>query len=286
MQQDPSRMFRTAAAQPRIGARMTAAVTAHAADFAGPAAARNFFALIVTAPDLSWTFRSNGKAATTAALEVLFHLTFGHPLSASLTDPQDLNDRPLPHRLSGLGIFPLLHQRPDVADLRAALSDSLKITVVRDPGARAVSAFRYLCRSERLGHPQFMRDRALLCALTGFDWARDPGTPDGFARFLDYVAMALEHHGTRPVDLHWRPQWMTIRPDLYPPDIVGRAEAFDAFAATLAARLDRPPPPADSRANAQGAPPDPLAAALERAEIRRRLHAVYGGDYAAFGYPG
>lgn len=241
-----------------------------------------FLNVLYTPASGRWCFASSGKTGTTSALAMLFELEFGVPLTARVADPADMNADAAQHRTVMAGVFRLLPQRGDVPDIPAFLASTLRIATVRHPTARAWSAFRYLCRSQALGHIQFAAERIRLCALTGFDWTRDPDRPEGFLRFLDYVETAVAHAATRMPDNHWRPQWMDIRPDVFRPDILGRCEDLRAFAAALADRL-RPdaPPPAVPHRNAGDTPaPDWLA----RADIRAKLAAVYARDYEDFGY--
>jgi len=247
-----------------------------------------FFHYLLTPRSNRWAFVSSGKTGTTSALMLLFRLEFGFDNSARIDDPEDMNRDAHAHRAVQAGVFRSLHHRDDIPGLTEYLDQTLRITTVRHPTARAWSSFRYLCRSQDERHAQFAQDRIRLCAATGFDWARDPRTRGGFERFLDYVALEMAANGTRQPNNHWRPQWHDIRPAVFRPQILGRAETPADFARELIDHLGLAPgdagPIAPVRLNAD----DPAAAELpdwiSAASVRDRLRTVYAGDYEAFGY--
>ena len=268
--------------------RLAAAFGAMPGAFRDRATSDEFFSYMVTPRSGRWAFRPNGKAATTTALEALFFLEFGHPNTARIADPTDMNPDAAVHRMAGSGVFRHLHLRHDAEDLPGFLRATDYVATVRHPGARALSAFRYLCRSHRAAHPQFAAERFRMTALTGFDWDRHDGTEEGFRRFLDYVRLCNERQVGRPVNNHFRPQADTIRPDLFPPAVLGRVEDMPAFFRDLADRLRpgaaMPQGWADRRAN-RGAPAQAGDIALLRAPgVRRRIEACYAADFEAFGY--
>ncbi|MGY6632263.1 MAG: sulfotransferase family 2 domain-containing protein [Alkalilacustris sp.] len=265
----------------RRRAGLESAYAGHAAQFESRSAHDRFMSYIVTPASGRWAFVPNGKTATTSALALLFRLEFGHPLSVALDDPTDLNRDPAPHRLARQGVFRFLHERRDVASLTGYLDATLRLATVRHPLARAVSGFGYLCLSNRRRHPQFAADRARMCALVGFDWERHPDTSEGFLRFLDYVRWSLEAAPHGP-DNHWAPQWMTLRPEVFRPHIIGRVEAFDAFAAAVTDRLGHRPDDLGSAAalNATGPAPDWAADPA----VARAVAQVYARDFEEFEY--
>lgn len=252
--------------------------------FTWPADALAFLDYIFTPADGSWAFRPNGKTGTTSTLYFLFHLTFGHPLSARFQEPTGMNEDQAAHRLAQARIFAFLDGRGDGWEPQAYLDQALKLATVRDPLARAVSGFVYLCRADEARREQFFTERARMTALTGFDWSRHPFTAEGFLRFLEYLRHDLTCHETRPVDSHFRPQVLNIRPALYAPDLIGRCEELPAFFAAIATRLERPLPK-----GALEGPPRNRAPAIEKEALimpaARALAAeLFAADYEAFGY--
>jgi hypothetical protein len=270
------------ALQPHVRKLMDAAFAEVGPAFRNRAEMEAFFRYVFTPRSNRWAFLSSGKTGTTSAIGMLFELEFGVPLTAAAGSLTDMNRDGAVHHTIEAGVFRALHQRADIDCMTTYLRSTLRIATVRHPTDRAWSAFRYLCRSQDLAHPQFAHDRIRLCATTGFDWTRHARSRDGFLLFLDYVALALSETGGMPVNNHWRPQVMDIRPDLFPPDILGRMEDPAAFAAALQARLEpsvRLAPRALNRSDDSDRP-DWLS---ERA-VRARLEQVYAADYEAFRY--
>lgn len=197
--------------------------------FSSEALYDKYFRYLLTPKSGRWFFKPNGKTGTTSALDFLFYLEFGTRLSVDIVDPEDLNNAPAPHRLASHSAFRLLHHRTDGIDHAAYFRDAKYIVTVRDPFTRALSGFRYLCKSQKLKHPQFSSDRTRMCALVGFDWGAHMDNEAGFERFLEYLKICIVHHDAYPVDTHWAPQWLNIRPDVRTPDIVGRTENMSLF---------------------------------------------------------
>lgn len=228
--------------------------------------------------NLAWAFKPNNKSATSSVLAFLFALEFGQPLSAGYADGFE-GDK-IVHRLAEARLFARLPEHPDVTDAHAALGQSLRLTTVRHPATRALSGYRYICRAQEAGSEAFCLHRLRMTALAGFDWARHTGTPDGFLRFLEWVA-AEEALGGWMADAHFRPQVTNIRPDILRPDIIGRAEDMSAFFAKVCAHLDRPVPKDLPPRNRQPAiDPD---AFLTRSSLAR-IADIFAADFKVFGY--
>lgn len=256
----------------------------HPGAFANPTRALAFLNYIFTPADGSWAFRPNGKTGTTSTLYFLFHLTFGHPLTVRFREPGGMNEDQAAHGLAQARIFAHLAGRDAGTDPQAYLDHALKLTTVRDPLARAVSGFVYLCRADELKRQQFFTERARMTAFTGFDWTRHPFTADGFLRFLEYLRAELVWHDTRPVDSHFRPQVLNILPALFPPDLIGRCEDLPAFFRAIATRLDRPVPEGALDAPARNRSPADHADTLVTPAARTLAAEVFAADYEAFGY--
>lgn len=187
---------------------------------------------------LRWAFLNNGKAATSSARRFLFRIEFGSALSVHWQPEWDINPDGVAHHLQGAsGIFRSLVA---IDDARGALDRALRLTTVRHPVDRVLSAFDYLCRSHELRHGWFVDDRLRMNAVLGFDWDRDPRTARGFEMFLNYVLWARDTVGW--LDPHWRPQIDNICPAAYRPQIVGRVEDMRGFFFAVADQLSQPLP--------------------------------------------
>lgn len=243
-----------------------------------PAEAEALLRRHVLAPSLRFAFCRNGKTGTTTLLAWLFEVEFGAPLTATLARDATLNENSIAHYLVQADIFrPALQMPGGLGHLRAAC----RIATVRHPAARALSAFRYICKSGAQGSAQFLTDRLRLNAETGFDWATDPLTPRGFHRFLDYVEILHQTGDLGASATHWRAQAHNLRPDILPPTVLGRLENLDQMARDLTEALNLDRAPAFGHHNTQGRVEDDL---LAGPSLRRRIAEVYRDDFETFGY--
>lgn len=254
--------------------------------FATRSASDEFFSYMVTPRSGRWAFRPNGKAGSTVALHALFRLSFGHELSVKVSDPRDINPDGSIHRTMWAGVFRPLHLRHDVDDLPHYLRHTRYLSIVRNPADRAVSAFRYICRSHAEAHKQFADERIRMTAMTGFDWDKHCLTPGGFNRFLEYVQISCDSCAGRLVNNHFAPQFDTIRPDLFPPAVLGRLEDLRSFVANLRELLcPMTTIPEDFYARRYNkASDDGATSLLAQSETMSRIRACYQKDYEMFGY--
>lgn len=259
--------------------------SAHREQLQDAADAYRFLDYIFTPADGSWAFLPSGKTGTSSALAFLHHLTTGQPLTARLQESSGMNPDQAAHELHRAQVFCALLSRGDRSGPDNYLQRTLRLGTVRDPLARALSGFCYICRADAAGLSQFYAERARMSVLTGFDWTRHPFTAGGFERFLDYLRSDLAHHAERPVDSHFRPQVLNLRPGLYRPDLLGRCEDLPGFFREVAERLGRRLPEgavAAAPRNRGGADAD--RAAWVTAAGRRLAAEVFAADYERFGY--
>lgn len=241
---------------------------------------RSYLGLIILGPACRWGFLSIGKNGSSSTLRVLYEMEFGHPLTVRYASPIDINPSAVIHQLSDAGVFArALDRGMSAVEVRDA--DMLRLMVVRDPLARAVSAYRYFCRSNAEAAPWFVRDRLRIDAAVGFDWTHMPGTVEGFRRFLRYIELEIELSGAPALDSHWRPQTAFAPTDVWVPGLIGRMEAMDDFYAELAGRLDKPAPSRIPRENRQDGNAEDL---MSDSDARRMVEAIYRADYVTFGY--
>jgi len=228
----------------------------------------------------SWAFKSNPKCGTSSTKRVLFFLEFGVPLTVHLKTDNDINPEKVVHDLSEAHVFRTAYQTPN--GFRQARK-ALRLTTVRNPLTRARSAFLYLCWSDELQHQWFSKERLRMNALVGFDWDNDPGTETGMLKFLDFIEQCSETQGAHTLNVHWRPQALAAKDDVFAPDLIGRAEALPDFYQEIAERLDRPLPPDMSRThtNAGTAAHD---VDLLTPAVRRRVREIYSRNFEIYGY--
>lgn len=245
-------------------------------------AARAFLRQIILPPSMRWAFMSVGKNGSSSVLRLLFRAEFGCDLSVAVRPLHDVNPSAEVHMLADEGVFSRAILRGLTAsDLLSEGTVGERICVVRDPYARAVSAFRYLCFSHREQSRWFAKHRFRMNALTRFDWESHSDTREGFIRFLDYVRYQLETDPAHEVDAHWRPQVDFIKPAVFQPTLTGRMEAFDTFLRGLQERFDIPTavaPPAENVQKRGGKD------GWEDRETRALCEALYAADYESFGY--
>ncbi|QDL94702.1 transposase (plasmid) [Paroceanicella profunda] len=250
--------------------------------FPDAAAAAGFLFQVILPPSRRWGFISVGKNASSTTLRLLFRAEFGCDMTVQATPAHDINPAAALHMLVEHGVFTrAAWQGLSAPDLLGARGPGERICVVREPFDRAVSGFRYLCRSHRARSLWFARDRFRMNAALGFDWSRHPDTAEGFRLFLRYIAWQVETEGRDAVDAHWRPQATFIKPEVFRPTLTGRMEDMAGYCRSLSERLGGPPPDTDIRENRQ---PDPQQALRTDREARRLCEALYAIDYEAFGY--
>ncbi len=208
--------------------------------FRQPEDAARFFSSIHLPASLSWAFLNNGKAGSSSARRFLFLIEFGWPLTVRWNVPHDINSDAVVHNLQGDTY--LLRAASAMPEPWPRLKAALRLTTVRHPLARVVSAFEYLCKSNDLAHSWFAPDRLRMNAIFGFDWNEDPRTARGFEIFLEYILWSRDTLGPLAINAHWRPQIDNVLPDLYRPEIIGRLEDMPSFFRSTAARLERPLP--------------------------------------------
>ena len=255
--------------------------------FGSVAAAQRFVQLIWFPPDRGWRYQLNGKSGNTFVLNLLFELEYGQPFSCHVAQAETGNQHPdfALFLTSQTGLWGNTFQAggtlEDVLDF-----PGLSLASVRDPYARALSGFFYLCRSHELGDRRFLPERIRMNALAGMDWDRDAGTPQGFARFLHYLKDSAEAFGAESLDPHWMPQALHIRPKIYRPDLIGRTEELDRFAKEVAARLDRPLPAGleGLRRNASSRK-DGRQDFYADPGLRGVVEQLYAADFELFEYP-
>lgn len=180
------------------------------------------------------------------------------------TDPESVHDR---------GTSPL----PKLSELEETLSESpltnastFRFSVVRDPTSRIMSAYLDKIIS-RCGY-----HRQLIWGTAGLP----EGSSVSFEKFLEIIATMP----SRTMDIHWRPQFDLLRPDIVNYDFIGRFEHFaDALAEIMShipAHLRAPIPPPHRPTNA--------SQRLHEFVTRRAadlINSIYATDFEAFAYP-
>lgn len=255
---------------------------AHPGVFPTPETAAHYLRRIHMPASGRWAFLNNGKAGTSSSRRFLFQLEFGVPLTVAWDVPDDINSDAVAHRLQGAsGILRPALVVPDAED---RLAGALRLTTVRHPLERALSAFDYICRSHDLRHVWFVQDRLRMNAMVGFDWDRHPRTAEGLARFLAYVEQSVAESGAQSVDPHWRPQIDNILPAIYRPDLIGRLEDMGRFFRDIAERLGQELPEGGDRqpSNRQDRRSD--RDALLTPANRRAVARLYAADFDWLGY--
>lgn len=254
-------------------------------EFNSDTAMRQYLMLIMLPKSGAWRYQLNGKSGTTFVLNLLFELEHAVPFSTQVSGQDTGNQHP------DFALFQqieagLLGTALDHTDSWESFCDfpGLRLATVRNPYLRAVSSFRYLCRSHRVGDRRFLSERLRLNALAGLDFNKDSETARGFGLFLSYVRDYYIAFGGEQLDAHWRPQNLHIRPDIYRPDLIGRTDEIDTFAKVLAEKLDRPLPKniKDFRRNATCS--DGEEDLLVDPASRRIIEEIYAADFEIFEY--
>jgi hypothetical protein len=250
-------------------------------EFPNEEAARRFLRQVILPPSLRWSFVSVGKNASSSILRLLFKAEFGIDLTVSCAPVRDINPSAEIHMLMDYGVFSRALLRG--LSLRHLLNHlgMERICVVRDPFARAISSFRYFCRSNEKSARWFARDRFRINAGLGFDWNKHPGTPEGFQIFLRYLQWEINEFGVDFLDAHWRPQFDFIKPRAFRPTLIGNVEDIGSFYKSLAERLGFPLPDTQIWENRQIGSDDDL----HNDHMARKLcEEIYLKDYEWLNY--
>ncbi len=247
-----------------------------------------WFRFIMVPASGAWAFKPSGKTGTTTTLHALFELEFGVPLTVSHREPDGILEEHAAHRLAEARVFSHLTGVRGARCVLKRLDATLRLTTVRHPFSRAVSGFRYLCSADAAGVSRFLRDRLRMNAVVGFDWEKHPDTVEGFLRFLDYLDHELAQQKTQPVDWHFGPQVLNVRPEIFRPHLVGKTEDLPGFFAQIAERLDRPLPEAlrrPAKRNQTRAANQGVAQKMAQSSAARdRVSQLFAADFDAFGY--
>ncbi len=178
----------------------------------------------------AWAYARIPKTGTHSVLDALHQLEFGYPLTTKVTLPNNISSNMAPHMLDEAGVFMSPLQSHHTSEtLRAAM----RFTVIREPVARAMSSFRYLCKSHELASRQLAPVRLRLTAMTGFNWDTHVNTPIGLEKMVIFVAESLANPGFK-LDRHIAPQSTSLPRDFFQPYMTGRTEELPRFLDNLA----------------------------------------------------
>jgi hypothetical protein len=232
----------------------------------------------------SWRYQLNGKSGTTYVLNLLFELEYGAPFTCQVSAVTTGNQHPdfALFQLSQAGLYSnSVREEEDLAAFDGF--KGLSLATVRNPYSRALSGYRYICRSHEAGDRRFLAERIRMNALAGMNWDLHLNTPEGFGRFLSYIREQADTMGPESVDAHWMQQVLHIRPDIYQPDLIGRTDRLEAFSDEVAARLDRPRLQSDGPAHRnQTSGGSSVNDSYLTPERRRIIEEVYGPDLEFF----
>lgn len=229
-----------------------------------PAHLRAPYRNLILSHDKRLLFLRNQKCACTQTTQFLYAYGNGGQTYAGNV-----------HR-ANRGLYPARYHWETIKPVLESHSAFL-FTFVRDPVARAVSAFRNffldqdnIARHKHLGPMQ----------AHGFSAENSPER--NFDVFLDYVAHTLAVDPVR-CDTHWRLQVDNIALADLSFDLIGRVESFEADIARVFVAIGRPDFPPESllkQRHNRSRPSDFAATPAQKA----RIATIFARDYEAFGY--
>ena len=229
-----------------------------------PAHLRSPYRNLILSHDKRLLFLRNQKCACTQTTQFLY--AYGNNGATYMGNV---------HR-ADRGIYPARYRWAVIRPVLMA-HQAFLFTFVRDPVARAVSAFRnFFLDQDNIARHKHMGPMQ----AHGFDPA---GSPErNFDVFLDYVAHTLAVDRIR-CDTHWRLQVDNIAFRDLTFDLIGRVESYNADIARVFAAVGRPdfPPPALLAQRHNPSRPTTFTASPAQ---RARIAQIYAEDYEAFGY--
>lgn len=232
----------------------------------------------------NWSYPLNGKAGNTFTLDLLFEIEFGFNFTSVFNTPANHHPDFAVFQQMNAGLL-----TNPVKD-RLSLNEfetlpGVRIATVRNPFKRAVSSFRYFCRSHQFADQRFSLERVRINALEGFDWGKDPLTAIGFKKFVRYVYFTKEALPRVYVDAHWAPQTWNIQPDIFAPNLIGKVEDMSSFATAVRAELasEQPAAKGEGRKNKSDYA-DRDVDYFADAEVSQMLRQIYESDFERFEY--
>lgn len=229
-----------------------------------------------------WAFCGNGKSGTSSTFRFLFQAEFGSELNVKYEDMVDINSDVIFHKTKEHGIFRSLLQQ---AASFESIPKDYRFSIVRHPINRAISSFTYFCKSNEMASAWMLRDRIWCNALVKFDWEKDPFTPQGFIKFLEYIERILIYEN-KPhlVNPHWRPQYLNICPEVYQPSVIGRLEEFDNFIKSISERLNFTFNSHGSRSRSNTQPEYDKSIYIKDPVATKKIIDIYQADFEIFEY--
>ena len=237
-----------------------------------------FLHRILMPRSLQWSYLVVGKTGSSSVLMALHQLEFGHRLSAR-SDAGSLNADAIGRQLASAGLLsPLI----EIDAPLPQLEQSLRMTSVRHPAKRLLSAWLYLGEANRRADAAFLQERLLMTIMAGIDWDRDAGTVEGFDRFLDFLLMAQDAAQGISLDLHLLPMHRVIHRHVFKPHLVMRLETLSRDISLLAQHLRQPVPETVPAANQQRK--YDAAPFFASQAVQGRLIQLCSDDCKLFGY--
>lgn len=181
----------------------------------------------------AWAYARIPKTGTHSVLAALHRFEFDCEITTPVQVGDNTSDDMAPHLLDVAGVFmsPLqTHHAPEV------LTNALRFTLVRNPVQRAVSGFRYLCRSHETASRHLAPTRLRISAATGLDWNAEANTAVGLEKMVRFVEASLDVKRMQ-LDGHIAPQTMILDHEVFKPYMTGRTEDMGRFLTSLSEEL-------------------------------------------------
>lgn len=226
-----------------------------------PEGERRIIAHTVIAADGRIAFIKNSKAGCTTVANLLYRHDHGRDYDGNI------------HQ-APIGLRAGIEQWSVVLK---ALKTGISFSIVRNPQARAISAFFDFFVSGRNNEAKKHLERI---ETFGFSRKNDPSYR--FDVFLEYVGASLEHSALN-TDRHFRPQYINLGHGDFALSHVGRVETLDADLRKVSELANVVLPRAQSvpgaRQNRGGS-----GDFVPSAEQRCKIESLYARDYDLYGY--
>ncbi len=253
----------------------------HPKHFPTPERALHWLKRVQMPKSLRWAFIQNCKAGSTSVKSFLFECEFNSKLTARSTSPNESERHEIAHELPMAALTRRLNEIPKPF---VAISSALRLGICRDPVARSVSSFFFLCRSQELSTKLLQTERIRLNAISNFDFEKDMYTTKGFEKFLDYLEHEIHFEGYEALNPHLGRQVDNLKPEFSKIQLLGRVENISEFYSSIAERLEIKLNDSFLTPHLNRTDRTKTETGLKTKDAKSRISKIFDADFETFNY--